>query len=298
MRLDVRVPATTANVGSGFDCVGIAIDWYDQLVLQVSGEGGLVVKVTGEGDGQVPTDETHLVISSLQRGLHEWGGGMPGGLRLEAHNTIPHSRGLGSSAAAIVAGLAFAWGITFPGRELDRAELTRMASELEGHPDNAGAAVWGGAVLAWMDAGEVSLLQLEVHPDLATAVWVPSFEVPTAGARSVLPDRVPRADAVAQATAAATLPIALALRPDLLMAATADRLHQDYRAHLMESSYQLMGELRQFGVAATISGAGPAIFAIGTPEQLEGALRVDAARLGFQHFGLPLGSGVGLTGIL
>lgn len=297
MRLDVRVPATTANVGSGFDCVGIAVDWYDHLSLEVSSTGGLVVEVTGEGAGQVPTDETHLVVSSMLHGLGEWGGSMPGGVHLRAHNTIPHSRGLGSSAAAIVAGLAFAWGISFPGREPDRDELTRLSSALEGHPDNAGAAVWGGAVLAWMESGTVSLVRLDVHPGISTAVWIPSFEVPTAGARSVLPDQVPRLDAVAQATAAATLPIALATRPDLLFSATADRLHQEYRAHLMESSYDLMGQLRQLGVAATISGAGPAIFAVGTREQLAAASQVDATRRGWRHFGFPLGSGVGLESI-
>ena len=297
MRLEVRVPATTANVGSGFDCVGIAVDWYDHLSLEVSNAGGLVVEVSGEGIGQVPTDESHLVVASMLHALGEWGGSMPGGVHLRAHNTIPHSRGLGSSAAAIVAGLAFAWGITFPGTEPDRGELTRISSQLEGHPDNAGAAVWGGAVLAWIEPRAVSLVQMDVHPRISTAVWIPSFEVPTAGARSVLPGQVPRMDAVAQATAAATLPIALAARPDLLLAATADRLHQNYRAHLMESSYELMGQLRQLGVAATISGAGPAVFAVGTPDQLEAAARIDVARRGFQHFGLPLGSGVRLTGI-
>lgn len=297
MRLQVHVPATTANVGSGFDSVGIAIDWYDRLTLDISEAGGLRIDVMGEGAGQVPTDEQHLVISSLHRGLEEWGGALPGGLHLRANNTIPHSRGLGSSAAAIVAGLAFAWGITFPGRELDREELTRISSELEGHPDNAGAAVWGGAVLAWMESRGVSLVRLDVHADIAAAVWVPSFEVPTAGARSVLPDQVPRIDAVAQATAAATLPIALAARPDLLMAATADRLHQGYRAHLMQPSFELMGQLRQLGVAATISGAGPAIFALGTTQQLQAGLRVEAGVRGFRHFGLRLGSGVGLSSI-
>lgn len=297
MRLQVRVPATTANVGSGFDCVGLAIDWYDELVLDIAAHGGLRIDVTGEGAGQVPADETHLVVSSLIRGLEEWGGAMPGGMHLQAHNTIPHSRGLGSSAAAIVAGLAFAWGITFPGKPLDRDELTRLSSHMEGHPDNAGAAVWGGAVLAWMEPQAVHLVQLEIHQDITAAVWIPAFEVPTAGARSILPDQVPRIDAVAQATAAATLPIALAARPDLLVAATADRLHQGYRAHLMEPSFELMGQLRALGVAATISGAGPAIFALGTPGQLEAASRVHAAARGFRHFGVPPGSGVSLQGI-
>lgn len=292
MRLQVRVPATTANLGSGFDCVGMAVDWYDELTLETSQSAGLDVAVTGEGADQVPRDESHLVIASMMRGLQEWGGRRPAGLRLESHNTIPHSRGLGSSAAAIVAGLAFAWGLSRPGAELDRDELTRLSSELEGHPDNAGAAVHGGAILAWMTTGQVELVHLELHPGLATRVWIPDFEVPTNHARAVLPDSVPRLHAVAQAVSAAALPLALSTRPDLLLAATTDRLHQDFRAPLMAPSHDLMTRLRDVGVAAVISGAGPAILAIGTPEQLGRGDTVVSH--GFRCHQLPMGHGVTL----
>lgn len=291
--LRVRVPATTANVGSGFDCVGIALDSYDELELEVLDDAGVLrVEVDGEGAADVPDDETHLVVGSLLAGLAEWGGDRPG-MALRCHNRIPHSRGLGSSASAIVAGLAFAWGIARPGEELDRDELTRVSSRIEGHPDNAGAAVWGGAILAWFARDEVELVNLQVPSGIATRVWVPSYEVRTAGARSVLPEDVPRRDAVAQAIAAAALPLALERRPDLLLAATEDRLHQSYRAELMRPSYDLVLALRALGVPAAISGAGPTVFAIGTAEQLAAGDSVPAD--GFERRALGLGRGVELT---
>lgn len=290
--LRVRVPATTANVGSGFDCVGIALDSYDELELDLLEDPSVLrVEVRGEGSAQVPGDETHLVVRSLLQGLAEWGGERPG-MVLRCRNRIPHSRGLGSSASAIVAGLALAWGIARPSADLDRDELTRVSSRIEGHPDNAGAAVWGGAILGWFSGEEVELVQLRVAAGIGTRVWVPAFEVATSGARSVLPDEVPRADAVAQAIAAAALPLALERRPDLLLAATEDRLHQAYRAELMRPSYDLVLELRGRGVPAAISGAGPTVFAIGSAEQL--AAGDDLAPEGFVRSALALGSGVSL----
>ncbi len=292
--LRVHVPATTANLGSGFDCVGMALDFHDELELEVTRDPGVLdVVVVGEGAGAVPLEESHLVVSSLLAGLREWGGERPG-MRLRCINRIPHSRGLGSSASAIVAGLAFAWGISHPGEELDRVELTRVSSAIEGHPDNAGAAVWGGAILGWFEGDGVQLVRLDVPAAIGTRVWVPRFEVKTAGARSVLPDVVPRKDAVAQAIAAAALPLALERRHDLLLAATADRLHQSYRAGLMESSWALMTELRSAGVPAAISGAGPTVFAVGTVEQLAPGDAVPCD--GFERHELPLGPGVELTG--
>lgn len=286
----VTVPATTANLGSGFDCVGLAVDWYDELELTLGGDG-VVVEVTGEGASQVPRDESHLVVASIRRGLQEWGDGTLPGLHLRSHNTIPHSRGLGSSASAIVAGLAFAWGIARD-EPLDRTELGRLASLLEGHADNAAAAVHGGATLGWIDADAVSIQPLRVHEGLSTRVWVPEQEVPTNGARSVLPERVARLDAVAQAAAAATLVLALERSPELLLRATSDRLHQRYRADMMRHSHDLMQDLRSEGIAATISGAGPTVFAVGTAEQLASTGAVE----GFRMHALGFGHGVELHG--
>lgn len=291
--LRVRVPATTANLGSGFDCVGVALDFHDELELDLLDDPQVLeIEVEGEGEGTVALGDSHLVVSSLLAGLAEWGGVRPG-MRLRCMNRIPHSRGLGSSASAIVAGLAFAWAISRPGEELDRAELTRVSSAMEGHPDNAGAAVWGGAILGWFDAQDVHLVRLDVPAAIGARVWVPQFEVGTAGARSVLPDVVPRSDAVAQAIAAAALPLALERRHDLLLAATSDRLHQGYRAGLMQPSFDLMTSLRAVGVPATISGAGPAVIAVGTAEQLAAGDSVPAH--GFERHVLALGPGVHLT---
>ena len=292
MRLAVRVPASTANLGSGFDCVGLAVDWFDELTLEVSRTGGINVEVTGEGAHQVPRDESHLVVATLLHALQQWGTTPPGGLRLTAHNTIPHSRGLGSSAAAIVAGCALAHGIAFPGEDLDRVELTRVSSFLEGHPDNAGAAVWGGAILAWLDGERVELIRLRPVEGLRCLAFVPDLEVRTEGARAVLPDVVPRRDAVAQAVAAASLPLALEQRPDLLLSATRDRLHQFQRAELMPASWSLLRRLRRVGAPATISGAGPTVFAVGLEDQLAEAESVEHE--GFQRHDLVPGGGVQL----
>ncbi|MBK7821298.1 MAG: homoserine kinase [Tessaracoccus sp.] len=291
-RLAVRVPATTANLGSGFDCVGMAFDWYDELTLEVLDGAGLEIEVTGEGAGQVPRDERHLVVASIHRGLAAFGVTVPG-MRLTSHNTIPHSRGLGSSAAAIVAGLALAWGIAKPGEPLDPAVVTRLATDVEGHPDNAGAAAWGGAILAWSREGRVSLVQLPLPDDFEAVSFVPDIECSTDEARALLPDRVSREDAVAQAITAAVLPLALTLRPDLLFDATADRLHQQYRAPMMPESYDLMQRLRAAGVPATISGAGPTVIAVGPTVQLAAAWEVPAE--GFEVRRLRPADGVVLT---
>ncbi|GAA1398186.1 homoserine kinase [Luteococcus peritonei] len=288
-RARVRVPATSANLGPGFDCMGLAVDWYDELSAEVL-EHGLEVEVTGEGADQVPRDERHLVVRMLRQGLDELGEQAPG-LRLQAHNTIPHSRGLGSSAAAIVAGLALAWALARPGEPLDLDWLDQLSSEAEGHPDNACAAVHGGVVLAWQEQ-DWEVVELDPVRGLATCAWVPSFEVPTAGARGVLPDEVRRLDAVAQATCAAALVHAITTDPDRLLFATRDRLHQDHRAALMQPSADLVARLRQAGIAAVVSGAGPTVLALGTSEQLEGARTV--ACEGFRRHDLALGGGVHL----
>lgn len=290
--IKVRVPATTANLGAGFDCVGLAFDWYDELVLHLDESPGLTIEVTGEGAGQVPLDERHLVADAILKGLAAFGSPRPG-MRLVCQGTIPHSRGLGSSAAAIVAGFALAWAVAYPGRPLDLGELTRLGTREEGHPDNVGAAVYGGAILAWSRKEQVSLIELGLPQGFGAIAYVPAEECKTAQARSVLPDMVPRLDAVTQAITAAMLPVALTQRPDLLLEATDDRLHQRYRAALMPTSYELMERLRAAGVPAAISGAGPTVLAVGLPEQLALAGQVPATGFAVHH--LAPGTGVHLV---
>ncbi|WP_297740163.1 homoserine kinase [uncultured Tessaracoccus sp.] len=287
----VRVPATTANVGSGFDCIGIAVDLYDEIELTPGGEG-VRVHVEGEGADTVPRDERHLVVRSMQRGVDEWGDGVLPGCAITCRNVIPHSRGLGSSAAAIVAGLALAWGLS-RSDDLHAGELARVSSLIEGHADNAAAAVYGGATLGWIDGDIVDVQPFALHEHLSTKVWIPTFEVPTKGARAVLPERVERSDAVHQAACAATLMLALTQRPELLLRSTNDHLHQRFRADLMQPSFTLMQRLRDVGVPATISGAGPTVFAIGTADNF--ALDFQVPAEGFRCLELPVGDGVQLV---
>lgn len=286
----VRVPATSANLGPGFDCMGLALDWYDELGARTT-DAGLDFELSGEGADQVPRDEGHLVVATLRQGLADLGESADG-LVFSAHNTIPHSRGLGSSAAAIVGGLALAWALARPGTELDRDWLDRLSSVAEGHPDNAVAAVRGGAVLAWMTGDQVDVVQLPLASGVRAIAYVPTFEVPTKGARQVLPDLVPRLDAVRQATRSALLVHALVHEPAHLLEATDDLLHQPYRAELMRPSADLVAALRASGVPAVISGAGPTVLAIGTDAQLAPAAGVEHA--GFAAHPLAVGRGVEL----
>jgi homoserine kinase len=146
MTVKVRVPASTANLGPGFDALGMALGLYDTVEVTVT-DGGVRVEVTGEGAGQVPTDESHLVVRALRAGVDALGVSLPG-VFLRCHNAIPHARGLGSSAAAIVAGVAAAYGLA--GKPLDEHAL-QLAAEFEGHADNAAASLYGGLVLAWQE---------------------------------------------------------------------------------------------------------------------------------------------------
>ncbi|MDO4412042.1 homoserine kinase [Cutibacterium sp.] len=287
----VRVPATSANLGPGYDCMGLALDLWDEVGVEVLDRPGVEIEVTGEGADTVPHDESHLVVATLRQGLVELGYPHPdAGLHLVAVNAIPQSRGLGSSAAAIVSGLALAWGLARPGIALDRTELLTMAAAIEGHPDNAAPAILGGAQLAWLSGDTVNHIGLAVNPSIIFRVFVPDRHVPTALARQVLPERVDRADAIHQVLAASLLVTALTTAPEYLLAATNDWLHQPYRRTLMPESATLMDTLRSRGIASVISGAGPTVLALGTRDQFEAVYDVDAT--GFAVHDLVLGEGV------
>lgn len=262
----VEVPATSANLGPGFDSLGMALSWYDRSTATVIADG-FEVQITGEGAESVPHDETHLVIATILEALSSWGRSVPG-LRLTAHNTIPHGRGLGSSSAALVGGLLLAWGLAYPDREVDRVWLLREAERREGHADNVAPAVHGGFVMTWsgalgddVDSGK-RVRSSALHPDVAAMALVPQFEVLTRTARSVLPNQVPFSVAVSNASRAALLVHALGHEPTLLPAATADRLHQDYRAALMPQTIDLVYRLRDAGFGAFVSGAGPTVLVL------------------------------------
>jgi homoserine kinase len=269
----VRVPATSANLGPGFDSAGLALSLHDDVVVRVTGSG-LTVDVEGEGAAEVPRDETHLVVSALRAAFDRLGG-QPTGLAVSCTNRIPHARGLGSSSAAIVAAVVAACGLVLDADLDDQARLD-LADELEGHPDNVAACLRGGATFAWTGPTGPRVVRLDAHPDLAPVVFVPSTRSSTKEVRGLLPDTVPYADAVLNASRAALLPHALTTDPSLLLAATEDRLHQGYRAPAMPATAELMTMLRGRGLPAVVSGAGPTVLALTTAATRPDAVAVEA----------------------
>jgi homoserine kinase len=270
----VRVPATTANLGPGFDSLGMAFDLHDEVTveaLEPEGSGGptVDVEVSGAGAGAVPLGEDHLVVRSVRAGLARAGAGRPS-LRMRCRNVIPHGRGLGSSASAVVAGLVAARGLLTDPAALDDATVFDLATAAEGHPDNASAAVFGGFTVSWTDDGPAGAVpaahtvSMPVDPRLSVVVCVPDGDLATSRARAMLPATVPHGDAAFNAGRAALLVEAVTRRPELLFAATADRLHQEQRATAMPASAALLHALRAAGAAAVVSGAGPSILVLGT----------------------------------
>ncbi|MCL8024793.1 homoserine kinase [Nocardioides bruguierae] len=257
----VRVPATSANLGPGFDSLGLALGLHDHLEAEVLDEG-LVVEVSGSGAQDVPRDESHLVVRSM-RALFDLVGAQPPGLRLSCENVIPHARGLGSSSAAIVAGLVLARGLVAGGALLvDDDAVLDLAARIEGHPDNVAPAFLGGFVVSGQDEdGTFYAVGAPVDPRVGAVVLVPPTPVSTEAARGLLPATVPHADAAADAGRTALLVAALGGRPEHLLRATRDYLHQDYRRPAMPESLALVDALRASGVAAVVSGAGPTVLA-------------------------------------
>jgi homoserine kinase len=269
----VRVPATSANLGPGFDTLGLALALYDELQVTAT-ESGVYVDVHGVGEGEVPTDETNLVVRSIRHAFDHYSIPMPG-LQLVAKNSIPHGRGLGSSGAAIVSGIMAAKGLLEGVVELDSNDLLTLATELEGHPDNVAPAIFGGLTIAWMTPDGPRAKKLIVHRGVSPVVLVPAATMSTALARSLQPESVPHADAVFNLSRSALLIAALIQSPELLPEATEDRLHQDYRASAMPETSELIQVLRANGHAAVVSGAGPSILVLSSdPSQ-----RVLAAEL-------------------
>lgn len=273
----VQVPATSANLGPGFDALGLALGHHDVLEVRALATDEVRVDVTGEGAGEVPDDERHLVVRALRRALDHVGAPRTG-LHLTCTNTIPHGRGMGSSAAAVVAGLLAARMLVADPGALDDATVLALATELEGHPDNAAPAILGGATVAWTAPGHAPrATRLQIHPEVEPTVVVPVTRLATHAARGVLPASVPHADAAFNAGRAALLVHALAQDPTLLLDATEDRLHQEYRSGVMAGSWELVRGLREQGLAAAVSGAGPTVLVLHTLADRE---RVSAAVAG------------------
>lgn len=290
------VAASSANLGPGFDSLGLAISLYDEIIVDTT-ESGMAVEVEGEGAGQVPLDSSHLVVRAIEAGFDAVGC-KAAGLAVRCRNDIPHSRGMGSSAAAVVGGLAAANGLVSQAGStpLPVSDLIQLAAEFEGHPDNAAAAALGGAVVSWADADReqprFAATPLRLHPDIHLFPAIPEQRSSTKEARVLLPEQVSHRDATYNVSRAALLVVALTERPELLMEATQDVLHQPQRAAAMPVSAEYLGILRRYGVAAVLSGAGPSVLALSTsPELPAEALEFGAAN-GFTVSERSVGHGV------
>ncbi|WP_400993789.1 homoserine kinase [Agromyces sp. GXQ0307] len=272
-KVHVKVPATSANLGPGFDTLGLALARYDELEVEVVG-AGLEIEVHGVGKGEVPLDDSHLVVRAMAHTFARYGRDLPP-IRLVAHNSIPHGRGLGSSGAAIVAGVMAAKGLLEPEVEISPDGLLELATELEGHPDNVAPALFGGLTIAWVTPDGPRHKKLMVHRGVSPLVLVPEHEMSTALARSLQPQSVPHEDAVFNVSRSALLVAALIQSPELLLAATEDKLHQSYRAEAMPETDRLIRRLREAGHPAVVSGAGPSILVLAS----DPSERADAARV-------------------
>lgn len=259
----VQVPATSANLGPGFDSFGLALARYDAVSVCRT-PGPLEVWVSGFGVGEVPLDRRHLVVRAMTEAYHAAGAELPG-VRLTCINRIPHGGGLGSSASAIVAGLLLGRELVVAdgGPRLTDETVLALGTAMEGHPDNVAPALFGGFTLAFTDdAGQPVAIRRDVHHDIRVVVFAAEEASSTHHTRGLLPATVPHSDASANAAAAGLLVHALTSDPSFLFAATRDRLHQHYRAAAMPESARLMAELREAGVPAVVSGAGPSVIAL------------------------------------
>ncbi|QVQ54246.1 homoserine kinase [Spiractinospora alimapuensis] len=259
----VRVPATSANLGPGFDTFGLALDLYDEVEARASASGRFQVEVEGEGAGEVPADESHLVVRAMLAAF-ESRGRQPVPAEVRCHNRIPHGRGLGSSAAAIVAGVTAGFSLLAKeGDTPDRDDVFALAADLEGHPDNVAPCVYGGFTQAWATEEGFRALRLDPSPRIRPVVCVAGERLSTERARGLLPEAVPHSDAAFNAARAGLLAAAMTGHPEVLWDATEDRLHQRYRASAMPDTAKLLDALRDDErLPAVISGAGPSVLVL------------------------------------
>lgn len=258
----ITVPASSANLGPGYDSFGLALGRFDELTARPA-DTGLTISVSGVGAGEVPTDERHLVIRAADRAFAAMGEQRPG-LAVDCHNTIPHGGGQGSSAAAIVAGILLARALVDDGAgRLPDEAVFDLATAMEGHPDNVAPVLFGGFTIAWTEGARARAVRLTPHPDLRAVVFSADGSCATETARAALPAMIPHADAAANSARAALLAHAMTADPSLLLPATQDYLHQRYREAVMPETAALLRDLRGRGLAATLSGAGPAILLLG-----------------------------------
>jgi len=283
--LTVEIPATSANLGAGYDCLGLALDLYDRVEVEVRGwsRGAIELAVLGEGAGELPTDHDNRFVRGLEAALVEARGALPEGVgwRIEMQNRIPVARGLGSSAAATVGGLVA--GNALAGEPLTHIDLLRLATAIEGHPDNAAAALLGGFTVSADLDGVVEALRFDAPRDLRAVLFIPERRLSTKDMRKALPAKVPLADAVSNLGRVALGVAGIATgRTELLRELTVDRLHEPYRAHIYPELPRIATAARDAGaLGACLSGAGSTILAfadqVSTIARIEAAYRAAAA---------------------
>ncbi|WP_418969186.1 homoserine kinase [Alloscardovia omnicolens] len=285
-RVRVDVPATSANLGPGFDTCGLALGFYDTISVEALPTDTIHIEIFGEGKDTLPRDERHLIVKALRTAAEEFD--LPEfGMRMKAYNRIPQSRGMGSSASAIVAGVSLAAGLAgldSSARET-RDAIFQIAARLEGHPDNVAPAVYGGMTVSWKNEETFCTQQYPVHEAMNAWIFIPDFELSTQEARQALPATVPYADALMNVSRVALLPAAMALADNnLLFEATVDTLHQQYRAPLMKPSADLVHFLRSQGYASAISGAEPCVLALHDSDVTDSLHNLTARFLDMQHW--------------
>jgi homoserine kinase len=261
----VRVPATSANLGPGYDSLGLALSLHDTLTVETLDNGELEFELSGEGADSLPRDASHLVIRAVTDALERLGF-RHRGLRITAENINPHGRGLGSSASAVVAAVTAANALVPEASQRGKDWILQLTSEMEGHPDNVAPAIFGGLALSWQDSDQYSSTRATVADAVIPVVAVPDFELSTEAARALLPASVGHHAAAMNSGRAALLIHALTTEPELLLPGTEDYLHQSYRAQAMPPSAELIAALRRAGHAAVVSGAGPTVLVLANGE--------------------------------
>lgn len=270
-QVTVRVPATTANLGPGYDSLGLALALHDTLTVESLDTDELVFDLRGEGADTLPRDASHLVIRAMDAAFERLGY-RHGGLKVTAENVNPHGRGLGSSASAVVAAVSAANAMVPAESRRGRDWILQLTSEMEGHPDNVAPAIFGGLALSWQHSEQYSSTSATVAPEVIPVVAVPDFELSTEAARALLPASVGHHAAAMNSGRAALLIHALTQAPEFLLPGTEDYLHQSYRAEAMRPSAALITALRNAGHAAVVSGAGPTVLVLANGAQEAAAI--------------------------
>jgi homoserine kinase len=281
-KVRVQVPASTANLGPGFDCLGMALDIYAWIEMEAA--EATKIELIGEGLDGVPADKTNLIYEVAQMVFADAGVSIPE-LRIAMRSDIPLTRGLGSSASAIVGALAAANALI--GGKLTEDRLFQIASRLEKHPDNVGASLFGGIVVAFWDGERAEYIRLEPHPDMEVLVAIPAYQLSTAKARAVLPKTVPLSEAVYNLSHSSLLVAALATGNfGMIRHAMRDKLHQPHRMALIPGMAEILDRAADHGaLGAALSGAGPTMLALvdardPRKEELESFLRSAFAKAG------------------